>query len=157
MFSPTCSGPHANSSLFICRNTLLQGASVRSSCVLNAKYGSILRTFIDCLFVLTVFCYMKHVVIIWGWAFVARSCSACPARRLSPLALRPAATLKPSPATDPVALPCPCTNRPLLLFLCNRREAGAAGPHPESWHSCLRFRKAESEGFRFALRAEHSA
>lgn len=54
-------------SLFICRNTLVRGASVCSSCVLNAKRGSILQSVIDCLFlclnwswscscVLTVFC-----------------------------------------------------------------------------------------------------
>lgn len=41
-------------SLFICRNTLVRGASVCSSCVLNAKWGSILQSVIDCLFVFKV-------------------------------------------------------------------------------------------------------
>lgn len=82
-------------SLFICRNTLVRGASVCSSCVLNAKQGSILQRDIDCLFVLnwSCFCVWQYSVVLpgcilrcvkigclngGGVGVCCPSCSACP-------------------------------------------------------------------------------
>lgn len=67
LFLSTCSGLQSTGcwtspSLFICRNTLVRGASVCSSCVLNAKWGSILQTVNDCLFVFNWSCFLRLTV-----------------------------------------------------------------------------------------------
>lgn len=110
-------------SLFICRNTLVRGASVCSSCVLNAKRGSILQSVIDCPFVLnwSCFCVWQYSVVLPGCILRcvkigclrrggegARcpSCSACPQ----------AVPSHPLPScyatTSPSAPPSPPSTRP---------------------------------------------
>lgn len=68
LFLSTCSGLQnigcwTSPSLFICRNTLVRGASVCSSCVLNAKRGSILQSIIDCLFVFKWSCFVFDSIL----------------------------------------------------------------------------------------------
>lgn len=54
----------AEPSLFICRNTLIRGASVSSSCVLNAKRGLMLLTVIDCRLLLKLLMLLCLTVFI---------------------------------------------------------------------------------------------
>ncbi len=145
----TCSGLQntgywTSPSLFICRNTLVRGASVCSSCVLNAKRGSILQSVIDCLFVLNWSCsYVWQYSVVFPGSilrcvknrvsqtgvrvYVAPSCSGCP-QAVPPCPLPSCYAMTsspPPPQPDPVALPWPGTNKPSYLFLCKRLEAGA--------------------------------
>lgn len=130
------------------QNTLVKGASVCSSCVLNAKRGSILQTVIDCLYVkLLMLCVWQYSVVLPGsclemcksrvswtglWLLVAPRCSTCP--DCPPSALCQAAMLWPPPPPDPVASTPSGTQRPSNLFLCKRLEAGAC---QTSYGNCL--------------------
>lgn len=129
VFLSTCSGRQntgcwTSPSLFICRNTLVRGASVCSSCVLNAKRGSILQSIIDCLLVFnwSCFCVWQYSVVLPGSILrcvkigcLRRGCgclslqAAPPARRLSPLCPLPSCyamtSFPPPPQPDPVAPP----------------------------------------------------
>lgn len=118
------------------QNTLVRGASVCSSCVLNAKRGSILQTVIDCLFVkLLMLCVGQYSVVLPG------SCLEMCKNRVSWTALWLLVALQPvllslscpwpscyamtSSSSRPVASTPSGTQRPYHPFLCKRLEAEA--------------------------------